>query len=271
VALFAQGLVGVSARTDVVLGVRAVDDSDAGSAVLPRLGLVHRVGRASHLKVLYAEAFRSPDFFEKYVSTYDVLYGDPDLERERTQTLDVAIDTTLAERYNLQVNAFLLRTDDVIVRIPTTRPDVTGSEAAEYVNGQGDEIWGLEAALIAQPLHHLRLFASYAYADGETRQTGQELTSFANHTTSLGLSCQFGRSWALKPNAQHVSGRGAADAYTLFNLVVTFDLAPDLSLDVVARNLTDASYEYPEYIRQVVPTVPGGPERSFLLRARWVY
>ncbi len=270
-AVYGQALLGIAPRTDAVVGFRYDDDSDAGDALLPRLGLVHRLGDSLYLKLLYAEAYRTPDFFEKYVSTYNVLFGDAGLDRERTRSLDVALDATLGGAYNLQVDAFVLRTSDVVTRVPTSRPDITGPGASEYVNAEGDQIWGLEAAFIAQPAAGLRAFASLAYLEGESRATDAELTDFANYTATAGVSLRLGPALAVKPNAQYVGSRGEVDDYLLLNLVVSFPVAADWSVDLIGRNLTEATYDYPEYVRGILDAIPGGPESSYLARVRWQY
>ncbi len=270
-SVFAQGLFGLTDRADVVVGFRFNDDVDAGSSFLPRLGLVYRLGADTYLKALYAEAYRTPDFFEKEVETFDVLYGDPNLEPERTRNFDLAVDTVLGTKYNLQVNAFFLRTSDLIVRVPTSTPDEQGPNASVYANGGGDEIWGVETSLVAQPAKPVKLFANYSYRDGEGRETGEENRYIGNHTFNLGLAWKLARFLNLSPSVQYVGEQGDVDGYVLLNTVLSFELARSLSLAVVGRNLADEEYEYPEYVRRRIAGIPGGPERSFFVRLRWRY
>ncbi len=268
---FGQGLFQMTPKTSVVVGLRFTDDSNFGSVVLPRLGLVHQIGQSTYLKALYAEAFRTPDFFQTDVGTFDILYGNPDLKPEQTRNLDLAIDTTFDGRYNLQVNVFYLQTEDLVVRVPTSDPQTQGENAVVYVNADGEEVWGLEMSLRGQPRKSLRFFANYSYREGEDRESGETLDFIANHTFNGGLV------WApidrleLKPNIQVVDRRGEAGAYALVNLVVSVAISKDLSLAVIGKNLADEEYQYPEYIRRVIPVVPGGPERSWFARLTWRY
>ncbi len=270
-SVFGQGLVSLTEKLDAVVGFRWVDDSASGSTFLPRLGLVYEVADNTFLKLLYAEAYRTPDFFETNVETYNVLWGDPTLVPETTENLDLAIDTTFAKRYNLQVNAFFVKTDNLIVRTATPDPDEHGANASIYINAGGEEIWGIEVGLRAQPKDHIWLFANYSFLDGENRDTGATLVYLAEHTFNLGLKWKIGGGFDFKPNLQYVGDRGNVNAYTLINAVLTWTITDALSLDVIARNLSDEDYEYPEYIRRNIDAVPGGPERSIFLRLTWRY
>ena len=40
------------------------------------------------------------------------------------------------------------------------------------------------------------------------------------------------------------------------------------ALAVIGENLTDRRYDYPEYVRQVIETIPGGPGRALYGRVR---
>jgi len=271
ISVFGQGLFDLTDRLNAVVGFRFNDDSDTGSSFVPRLGLVLELAEDVFLKALYAEAYRTPDFFEKEVETYNVLYGSETLEPERIRNFDVAVDTALGERYNLRVNAFYLTTSDLIVRVPTNDPDTTGPNASVYTNGGGDKIWGLEAALMAQPTAGLTFFTNYSWRDGEDRESGEELIYIANHTVSLGLSWRAIRRLHVKPNLQYAAERGEVDDYTLVNLVVSVPFSPGFSLELIGRNLTDEEYQYPEYVRGIIAATPGGPERSAFARLHWTY
>ena len=60
-------------------------------------------------------------------------------------------------------------------------------------------------------------------------------------------------------NAQDVK----FDPYFLLNLTAGYKFNEHLQLQASVKNLLDQRYEYPEYIRQKVRSVPGGPGISF--------
>lgn len=270
-SVFGQATLDLTERTEAILGFRYNDDSDAGSTFVPRLGLVHRLGGETYLKLLYAEAYRTPDFFEQRVATFNVLFGASSLQPEKTRNFDLVLDTRLGDRTNLQLNAFYLTTSDAIVRVPTPVPGQHGVDAAIYVNSGGAKILGIEAGLQAQPSESVSIFANYSYIDGEDRESGDDLDDVASHTVNLGLSWRIAQAFNVRPNLQYVSSRGAVDDYLLPNLVLSAELGRSVSIDLIGRNLSDEDYSYPEYVRGQIDAVPGGPGRSYLVRLYWQY
>jgi len=270
-SFFTQALLQPSDRSSLVVGFRFNRNSDSGTSFAPRAGFVYEVVGGTFLKVLYGEAYRSPDFFEKHVATYDVLYGSEDLEAEKVRTFDLALDASLPHSVNLRVNGFWLTTRDLITRVPTDDPATMGDLAAIYVNGGGERIWGAELSLLSPAGKDATLFLNYSFRKGETQEDGEDLAAVANHTANAGLSWK-GASWLLlSPNLQYVGSRAEVDSYLLANLTVVVPVNERLRFSLTGRNLTDEAYEYPEYIRGRIPGIPGGPGRSLFARAtfRW--
>ncbi|MFC1849117.1 TonB-dependent receptor plug domain-containing protein [candidate division CSSED10-310 bacterium] len=263
VSLFAQGLFYLTEKAQMVLGVRYNNNSDSGSSLLPRAGFVINLGKDTYLKALYAEAFRSPDFYEKYVESYELIYGNPDLKPEKVKSFDLSIDTNLYRKVKLTVNGFYLSTDDLIA---TTSEGVTFSQ---YINSPGENIWGAEASIFASLGKNATFFLNFAYRTGKQEDTDEDLEFIAENTASAGLSWKILHWLTVSPNALYISERGEVDPYTLLNLVVKMDINKDLSLDLVGRNLTNEDYAYPEYIENNIDEIPGGPEQSIFLRVHY--
>lgn len=143
-SLYAQGFFKPNERLTLIAGARYNDNSDAeDTKVVPRMGAVFKLGKDAYLKLLYGEAYRNPDFFEKHVATNGVLWGDPNLGRELIATFDLGLDIHFKERYALRVNAFQLDTEDLISR----RGAINNPNGAEYYNSEGEEVQGLELEL----------------------------------------------------------------------------------------------------------------------------
>jgi outer membrane receptor protein involved in Fe transport len=270
-SLYGQGLLTIVDGTDAVIGFRYVEDSDAGSTFLPRLGLVHRLSPSLFVKLLYAEAYRTPDFFETTVKTYGVLFGDPALKPERTENLDLALDATFGDRVNLQLSSFIQRSSDLIEREPTSDPETQGAFASVFTNAGGEEIWGLEASLRAQPSEALRFFANYSFREGRDRRTHEDLDLIARHSANLSLKYRLRSNLSITPSLQLVGHRGTVDDYALLHAVLTWEARPNLALSLIGRNLGNEDYAYPEYIRRNIDSIPAGPERSLFAQLRWRY
>jgi outer membrane receptor for ferrienterochelin and colicin len=269
ISLFGQGLIQLRTGTQLVLGLRFDNNSVAGSFVAPRLGLVHSLAHDTFVKVLYAEAYRTPEFFEQYVTTYNVLYGNPDLKPEKIRSFDVALDTTYRKKTNFQFDAFVLSTDDLITRIRTTTPELHGPNADIYINSTGERIWGIETGVRTSAGPSVTLSATYSFRKGTNKATSEDLVYLGEHTINAELSWKVTNQLLVYPNLQYVSSRGNVDSYALLNLVAEVRVSPRLKFVLSGQNLTDKQYSYPEYVRRRIDVIPGGPGRSFMVRGYW--
>lgn len=267
-SVFGQAVWNLTEQLSAVVGFRASDNSDSGSSFAPRAGIVYSPTEKTSLKLLYGEAYRNPNFFEKYVATYNVLYGFVDLEPERIRNVDLVLDHTF-NGFNVRFDAFYLETDDLIVRVPTSRPDVTGAAASEYVNSSGDRNWGLEIEAHGPLGPNATFFVNYAALRAERRDSGDRIDYVPEHSGSLGLSWKASKFLFVHPNVKVVSAEGKAGGYTLVNLRLTVPLNDRFSLSLVGRNLTDREYAYPEYLRERIATIPGGAGRAFYGEVAW--
>ena len=256
----------------LIAGARFNDNSDAvDSKVVPRAGAVFRLAGEAYLKVLYGEAYRNPDFFEKYVATNGVLWGDPNLERELISTLDIGLDIRFAERNTFRLNGYALETDNLITR----RPAINNPNGAEYFNAGGEDIHGLEVEWRRYSQKGSVTFVNVTLLDGEDNLSHETLTGIPDISANAGTQWHFGKGFRAGLNVQYVGekeyrsvldGNGETGAYTLANLGVFYDNGP-WAMSLQARNLADEDYRYTEYIRANIKEVPGGPGRSFFLRA----
>lgn len=276
-------------------GVRlsSLDLSDA-TFLTPRLGLVCSFSDALSAKLLYGKAYRGPGFQEEFFRVHGVTYGAAaagrNLDPEQIETLEAAVDFSLAESHVFRVNAFVLRTSDLILRRP-----IAGSPDEEvighgigliYDNFGRQEIAGLELEAKGSPGPGLRYFANFSYREGTDEELGEDLPYFVNTTASAGITFKPTRWLSLSPNLQYVGdqdgrlGTGTRppyqdgqpvhiDDYMLFNGVVKVELSERLSLKISGHNLFDESYTYPERIRRFIPELPGGPGRSFYLSLQY--
>ena len=265
---YVQALFSPGAKSEVVLGFRFNENSSSGSFFAPRLGLVRRLGEKTHLKFLYGEAYRTPDMFERKITTFNVVFGDPNLKPEEIRTFDIALETIL-KNIHLSVNVFHQRTDGQILRAPTTLPELHGPSAAVYINAGGEEGWGFEADLKSSLKPSVEIFANYSYLQVEDRVTGERNPYPAEHTINAGLSWKAGSWFRIKPNIQYVSERGRVDSYTLFNLALQIPIRQGFSLWLNGRNLSDEEVAFPENVRGRIPSVPGNSERAVYARIQW--
>jgi outer membrane receptor protein involved in Fe transport len=260
-----------------VAGLRLVKNSDVKDVFFsPRLGLIYSFRDNYYFKVLYGKAFRIPNFFEKYVSTYNVLYGSLDLEPESLQSFDIALESHF-DKLKAKLNGFVSLTDQGISRVPTDNPEEHGSKAAMYVNSAALTMYGIEASLSAAIRNDSYFGTNVGWKDGKDDQTGEKLMYFAKVTSNAWLNYDVFPSLSVTPMVQYIGkregisakdGRYEIDPYVLFNLSAAYKFNR-FSIIATGKNLFNSDYVYPEFVRRNVREIPGGPGRSFRVSMRF--
>jgi outer membrane receptor for ferrienterochelin and colicins len=141
----------------LTVGARYDWYSDVGQTFNPRAALVWRPFALLYVKLLYARAFRAPTFRELYDSTSIEEFrfriaGNPDLEPETTDTVELAVDWDIFGFAGLRANLFYTQTDHTIEWDSSF--NVAG---APFVNFPGRRIYGGEAALHVEVGPRVRL------------------------------------------------------------------------------------------------------------------
>ncbi len=270
-------------------GLRHNYNSDYGSFVAPRGGVVVGLPEGMYVKALYGRAFRAPSFFEKHVATSNVLFGgDTDYRSggrrfnntigpEVIDTIDLAVGIG-SGGYMARLGGFYLSTDDLIGRTAVVPADSSLGNTVDtpsYANGDGYSIAGVELDLKARPTREAYVFLNGTYRQG----LGDEdvAPSFAPLLMNVGGSYTLRELVRFSATGQYVGTRTVTlnetedraardvsiDPYLPLNASVA--LLPNSYVDIefAVKNLTDAQYAYPEYIRRNVAEVPGGPGRSY--------
>lgn len=262
----------------VVAGIRYTYDKDFGSKIVPRGGLVFYTSDKIHFKMLYGQAFRSPNFFEKYTEGANILYGNPDLNPEQINTLDFGMDYMINSQNNLRINYFFTTTDNLITRSGIVKAGERGNtkDTPQYQNSDGQRINGLEIEFKGALLKKFRYFANASYIEGVDKKNEFDIGFIPTFISNLGFSIKFYSKGTFSTNLQYTGKRSGklfnktdytVDPYFLWNATVSYDPTKSLTLRLIGKNLTNSNYFVPEYIRGNIPEIPGGPGRAFYIQA----
>ncbi|MBN2007990.1 TonB-dependent receptor [candidate division KSB1 bacterium] len=254
-----------------VAGARVVKNSDLDDIFFsPRLGAIFSMGNY-YFKALYGSGFRIPNFFEKYVGTGNVLYGSVDLQPEKMSSYDFVLERH-QQNMKLRLNGFVAHTNDGISRIPTNKPDEHGAKAAIYVNAAKEVFYGIEFSLLNE-FKSGYYGVNYSWKTGEDRATKSEILHLANHMANAWLSYKLNQKISITPTVQYIGTRSGVstsngaydlDAYVLLNCSASYNLNNHFGFTMTVRNIMNKDYAYPEFIRNIINEVPGGPERNVM-------
>jgi len=247
----------------------------------PRAGLVYSFSKNSSFKILYGEAFRSPGPQEQYYSVAGLIYG-PDifgnqLEPERIRTIEVAIDSTIFKRYKLLANLFTTKVFDIIGRRDSTADEylIINNNAKVYDNLDNQKLKGFEFELKGYPdIDKVsNFFLNLSYKEG-MEENGDEIPYLAKITGNAGISFKLSKNMNLSLFYQYIGKRDgtmtdgkrvSVPSYSLLSLTTGLKLDDNIKIGLNIQNLTDTEYFYPEFVRRMTATIPGGNGRSFVI------
>jgi len=171
-----------SPKQKLIAGLQWNDPDSISADISPRVGLIQGFGNTDHwwLKLLYSEAYRSPNLVETDIDAPQ-LKGVPTLEPENIATYDAQLIYKTHRQY-FAVAVYHSRLENLIVRVPGTP---TTHDNIGFVKFKGIE---LEAR--AELISDVNLIANASYQQNKTSD-GVENGTFAPQTMlKLGASYQ---------------------------------------------------------------------------------
>jgi len=162
---YVQDRIVVGSRLFLTLGGRVERNDSFGTRAVPRAALALRLRGGESSTTLRASAgagIKEPSFFESFgVSFY--AQGNPDLEPERSRTVDLGLEQRWGGRLRAQATAFRHDYRDQIGFQILDFATFQGS----YANIGKSRAQGLELSVEAAPAPALRLSAEYTFLDSE--------------------------------------------------------------------------------------------------------
>ncbi len=234
---------------ELTAGVRYDRYSDFGSTVNPRLALVWQARPDLSAKLLYGRAFRPPSFSEMYAQNNPVQIGNPDLEPETIDTLELALNWWPTADLRLSTNLFGYQIKDLIEAVPDA-----GGATSTNQNARDQEGHGLEFEVDWQVSDGFRVRANGAWQESEDSETGVEVAN------TPGLQFYANANWVFLPkwsiDAQYFwvgdrerpqgDTRSDIDDYSIVNLTLRRKrIYEHLEWAFAVRNLFDEDVREP--------------------------
>lgn len=167
--LFMQDIWDLAADWEMTAGVRWDEYSDFGDTVNPRLALVWSTSRDLTTKLLYGKAFRSPSFTQTRAVNNPSVIGNPNLDPETIDSVEVAFDYRVTEKLKLGLNIFGYKWADIIKFTPDENSSTSTAANAGTQIGKG-----FEAEADWRFLSDFRMLASFSLQDSYDRETHNE-------------------------------------------------------------------------------------------------
>lgn len=277
----------IAGNVTLVGGIRYDHYNDFGESVNPKLSLSWNPG-GYYLRGGYGTAFRAPAFTSMYSyferssgRSISIIYGNPDLEAEESETYEAAIGYR-GKRLRLEGAYHYNKLKNLVdAELTGVSADPSGARIAnyEYVNVSKAEISGVELILSADISGNWQFSASHEYLDKKDDDTDERLTGYARNTTKTGTSFKMDSfsvhayyRWIRDfynsdPNLPRGSDPVDSD-FSMMDIKVEYHLFTHHTLSLGVDNLFDE--ETPaNYTRGGSPLDPG--ERYYYLEYAFTY
>ncbi|MFK8018335.1 MAG: TonB-dependent receptor plug domain-containing protein [Pseudomonadales bacterium] len=261
---------------ELTVGVRYDNYSDFGGTVNPRAALVWATSYSLTTKLLYGRAFRAPSNAELFAINNPVILGNPDLEPETTDTIELAFDYRFSSNLSTKLNFFWYEIDDAIdfVDPPPELGLPQGSLLASNARTQDGK--GFEFELAWQAADKLSFAANYSRQFAEAGETGERVEDAPGSQLFVSSNIELPSLWRLNLNVNWISDRrrGLNDNrefigdFALVNAALNrSNFFGALDFGITIRNIFDESASEPSNSGAVLTAIPGDlplPGRSIM-------
>jgi len=185
----------------LTVGVRFDDYSDFGSTVNPRAALLWEINQKLTAKLLYGQAFRAPTFLEQKQQNSAFFNGNPALEPETIESIELAFDYRPMSNLRLASNFYYYQIEDLIAeRTPeNTVPTID--------NTDGQIGYGTELEWDWQFHEKWNLKGNYAWQYSRNKDTKRRVAGVPEHQVYVATSWKFLPQWQIQTQLNWIGHR----------------------------------------------------------------
>lgn len=181
---FLQDEYAVTKQLILNLGLRYDHYKAFGGEVSPRGALIYSPTRQATFKLVYGEAFRSPNNYELYYTSDALgLRGNPGLTPEKIQTYELIYEQLFLQHYKLTASGF----HNNITKMIKAAPDDTDPAYSTFKNLNRATVWGAEGELEAKWQNGFSGRLSYTYQNAIDESSRTHLANSPRHLVKANL------------------------------------------------------------------------------------
>lgn len=214
-----------------------------GSTLNPRMGLIYSPSPTATLKVLYGQAFRAPNAFERFYNPEQA--NQPELNPETIKTYELVYEQYFGHRYRAGAAVYYYDVSELITQTQTGLGDLY------FANLDDVRAAGIELEAEGKFDSGARLTVSYALQKAKDEASGLELSSSPRHLAkahlTVPLQADLLASLELQYNGASRTIRAArSDDFLVANLtLLSQKLVRGLEISAGVYNVFDERYGYP--------------------------
>jgi outer membrane receptor for ferrienterochelin and colicins len=244
---------------EITTGIRYDYYSDFGSTLNPRLALVWSTLHNLTTKLLYGRAFRAPSFQEQFADQNPVTLGNPDLDPETIDTIELAFDYRPTFDLQTTLNLFNYWANNLIEYVPSG----DGTNTAQ--NNRDQKGYGFEFEAKWDATDQLLITGNYAWQYSIDRATDNRIPDAPGQQAFLKTDWKFYPKWSLYSQVNWVGSRQRItadtreeiDDYFLVDMTLHRQaIMAHLDLNVAVRNIFDEDAREPSDGIKIIDDYP---------------
>ncbi len=190
-----------SEKWELTAGVRYDMYSDFGGTINPRLAMVWEPRFDLTTKLLYGTAFRPPSFQELHTRNNPSSTGNPDLDPETINTIELAFDYQPMETLRTIFNVYAYEIKGYIELVPTP----TGRSM--FQNAWDQEGYGVEFETDWDATDTVRLRGNVAFQVSKDKETDEDIPNTPGMQGFLNAHWVFLPDWAFDAQVDWIADR----------------------------------------------------------------
>lgn len=246
---FVQDIWTIANDWEVTAGIRVDDYSDFGRTTNPRLAVVWSTSLNLSTKLLYGKAFRAPSFAELGNINNPVTLGNPNLQPEEMETIELAFDYHPRDEFGVIVSFYSYKWNDIIQFVPDE--NANSSTAQNFGEQTG---YGAEIEFNWQVMDNVKVSSNYAFSKAENDLTNKDVSYVAGNQLYFQVDWQMNEELSMHIRNHFIADRKREsldprddiDDYWLTN--ATFRWQPtfsDIEYALIAKNIFDVDAREP--------------------------
>ncbi len=169
----------LSPKQKLIAGLQWNKPETTDSDLSARAGFIQGFGDHWWVKLLYSEAYRSPNLVESYIRSGVNLWGSANLSPEKIQTYDLQLIYQTAQRY-VGLTLYDTMHEDLISR--------TGSNPTTHINQGFMRYQGVELEMRAEAAEDLDVTLNYSYQTNKNNSGVKQSTFAPQQMAKAGLN-----------------------------------------------------------------------------------
>ncbi len=227
-----------TAGHDFEASLRYDDNSEFGSEVTGQLAWGYQLSGQWRIFASYGEAFRAPNLNEQFSPGFGGLFaGNPDLQPEFSDSLELGLNWTPAGNQSLSVNLYQTDIDNLIA--------FNGADF-QAININRASIDGVELQWAYRPANW-RIKTSVTYQDTEDESNGLALLRRPEYKAAANVQRLLANGGWIGGELFYSDSRrdlgGDLDSYQLLNLTAGWPVGDHWQLEARIENLLDEDYQ----------------------------